>query len=142
MQLYCADCGAGIAAADVNLSTGLAKCATCNSLTYSVLTGFLNRTVVEVSDLILTIRHGPLPWWGNRELPRSQIEQLFCERTWARTNQNQCGPQYQLYATMGEGKKLRLLGGFRYLGEARFLEQQIERRLGIKPQAVVGECTE
>jgi hypothetical protein len=110
------------------------------SLTYSVLTGFLNRTVVEVNDTGLSIWHGPLPWWGNRQVPKSQIEQLFCEKTWPRTNQNQPGPQYQLCATMGQGNTLRLLGGFRHLGEPRFLEQQIEKRLGIKPLAVVGEC--
>ena len=35
-----------------------------------------------------------------------------------------------------------VVGGLKYLGEAKFLEQQIEERLKIVPRPVVGECNE
>jgi hypothetical protein len=45
---------------------------------YMTLAALLNRTVVKVTSELLTIRHGPVPWWGNRSLPIDQLERLYC----------------------------------------------------------------
>jgi len=42
-------------------------------LTYFTLALYLNRSVLEVRDGRLTIRHGPLPWPGNRNLDTSGV---------------------------------------------------------------------
>jgi hypothetical protein len=49
-------------------------------LTYTTLTIYLNRTVLEVDEGRLTVRNGPLPWPGNRALEVSDLEQLYCQQ--------------------------------------------------------------
>jgi hypothetical protein len=107
------------------------------SLTYTVLAGFLNRTRVEVSPGgELSVRHFPLPWVRNRRIPPGQIEQLFCEESSWRNNNRRT---FHLSAALVGGGKVCLLSSFHDPGEVKFLEQQIERQLRIKPRPVVGE---
>lgn len=47
-------------------------------LTYFVIASFLNSTTLEVGYAEVSVHHGPLPWSGNRVVPRAEIEQLFC----------------------------------------------------------------
>lgn len=113
-------------------------------LTYATLCGFLNRTTMEITPDGLTIRHGPLPWPGNRQLAATQIRQPFCELGSARngfnTNQNYAAPSYQLSAVLTDGSKVKLVGGLRELSDARYLERQLELAMNIAPQPVAGEC--
>ena len=46
-------------------------------LTYGVVCGFVNHTVVEAEGGELRVRHGPLPVPGNRRLTLSDIKQLY-----------------------------------------------------------------
>lgn len=48
-------------------------------LTYATLAGFVNRTTFGVGDGELVIRHGPLPWPGNRRLPAAALRQILDE---------------------------------------------------------------
>ena len=83
-------------------------------LTYFVVAGFLNSTVIRVADGMLSVRHGPMPWRGNLNLPTDQIEQIYCQKK-LRTSSNDDGPpttstHYELHAVVN-GQKRRLLGG-------------------------------
>ena len=49
-------------------------------LTYCTLAVFLNDTTVTVDGELLTIRHGPLPWWGNRTLYTDTLKQLYTQQ--------------------------------------------------------------
>jgi len=42
-------------------------------ITYSTIAGFLNRTRVSVDAGEVTIRHGPVPWIGNRKIPAAAL---------------------------------------------------------------------
>lgn len=111
-------------------------------LTYTTLAGFLNTTRVAVDGQSIGIRHGPVPWVGNLSLISSEIQQLFCERTFSRGNVNgntNTTTTFALSAVMRGGAKLKLLRGFTEPDRPLFLEQEIERRLNIRPAAVVGE---
>jgi hypothetical protein len=105
-------------------------------LTYTVVCGFLNSTKIEASRSLLTIRHGPLPWLGNREVPAAQIEQLYCEKS--RSNRNGYD-NFALCAILRGGRKLKLLSGCSGADEAKFLEHELERQLHIPPRPVAGE---
>jgi hypothetical protein len=107
-------------------------------LTYSTITGFLNRTTVEVSRTRLTIRHGPLPWVGNRDVPGRQFTQLYGEET-AKTNKGSTTYTYDLIALDREGRKIKLLSGLTEKDQVLYLEQTLERRLGIEDEPVAGE---
>ena len=47
-------------------------------LVYMTVALILNTTLIRINEDILSIRHGPVPWPRNRELPIRDIEQLYC----------------------------------------------------------------
>jgi hypothetical protein len=49
-------------------------------LVYAMVAALLNRTVVKVTSECVTVRNGPVPWWGNRELPTDEVERLYCDQ--------------------------------------------------------------
>ena len=108
-------------------------------MTYYTLCGFLNRTTLLVTQYEVIVRHRPLPWLGNRRLVAAEITQLYCGR--AQSRSNNAGPSwtYTLMACLNEGRQVKLVGGFRELGEAQFLERTLEDRLNLAPRPVVGE---
>jgi hypothetical protein len=110
-------------------------------LSYATLAGFLNTTRVEVSpaDDTITVHHGPLPWAGNRTLAASEVQQLYCERTFTQSKNSAPTPRFQLSAVLRDGSKLPLLKGFGEPDKAMYLEQQIERMLHLANQPVAGE---
>lgn len=107
-------------------------------LTYSTLAGFLNRTQVRLEPGRLSIRHGPLPWLGNQVLDSSELDQVFCRRRDS-TGRHGTNVTYEVRAIMKGGKLIKLLSGLEDEDQALYLEQQIERRLGIADRAVPGE---
>ncbi|MEM9252850.1 MAG: hypothetical protein AAGB29_10925 [Planctomycetota bacterium] len=105
---------------------------------YGVFTTFLNSTTIDVDDRELTIKSGPLPVPGNKTLPSLDIKQLYCKRKVTRTK-NGTSVTYQLRAVMNDGKEQKLLSNLRQQSHALYVEQQVERVLGIKDEAVAGE---
>ena len=72
-------------------------------LTYNALAGFLNRTTIRVGSAELTVRHGPLPFFGNRRIPVEQIDQLYCEQAVHQSNAD-ISYSYEVSA-LDEGRK-------------------------------------
>lgn len=107
-------------------------------ITYYTIAGFLNKTIVEVSREGLTIYHTPLPWFGNKTVPVTDIAQLYREEIISQSN-NRTRVSYRLSAVSKDNKKIKLLGGIETADIALFLEQEIEKWLGIKDVKVVGE---
>ncbi|MEM0915876.1 MAG: hypothetical protein AAGK09_14875 [Planctomycetota bacterium] len=105
---------------------------------YAVLTTFFNSTTIDVDDRELAIKHGPLPTFNNKAIPSLDIKQLYCKRKVTRTK-NGSTVRYQLRAVMNDGKEQKLLSGLHQQDHAIYVEQQIERVLGIKDEAVAGE---
>ncbi len=113
-------------------------------LTYFVLAGFFNSTVIRVAEGVLSVRHGPLPWRGNLDLPIDGIEQIYCQNK-LRTSRDDDGRtttsmQYEVHAVV-EGQKRKLLGGLHEADHALFVEQRLERFLNLEDRPVVGEMT-
>lgn len=107
-------------------------------LTYYTLALFVNKTEVEVEAGQLSIRHGPLPWRGGGSHDTTQIEQIYCKE---KIKQSENGPRsnYELHAVFGDGQSKKLCDGFTEADHALFLEQQLERHLGIEDRPVGGE---
>lgn len=113
-------------------------------LTYFVLAGFLNSTVIRVADGILSVRHGPLPWRGDLDLPSDEIEQIYCQNK-LRSSRDDNGHastsmSYEVHAVVA-GLKRKLLSGLHEADHALFVEQTLERFLKIEDRAVPGEMT-
>jgi hypothetical protein len=123
----------------LHLGTGLV-------LTYLTLSGFLNTTRVEASRSELTIRHGPLPWPGSRTVSGHELTQLYCQEARGPSpKQVFPGPAHLLassYSLLGidqQGRKVKLLSGIEDKDQVLYLEQALERRLGIEDSPVAGE---
>lgn len=108
------------------------------ALTYYVVCGFVNRTVILVGDERISIRHEPLPWPGQMSLELGLIDQLFCEEKVHRSK-NGRSYTYELHACLHDGNRMSLISGLNRPEEAFFLEQEMERFLGIEDRRVEGE---
>ena len=125
-------------------------------LIYSTITGFVNRTVLSldgegldsegnpyrsmpsVKPRFLTVKHGPLPWPGNLALPCDEVEQLFTREQITRTR-NGSTTTYEVHARLRGGVTRKLIASLPNADQALFIEQQLERRLGIVDEPVAGE---
>lgn len=107
-------------------------------ITYYTICGFVNRTTVHLDGERLTVRHGPLPWPGNRDIPVSSIRQLYTEQQVHR-GKNGTHFTYRLSAVLDDGSSLKLLSGIDSADVPRYLEQELESRMGIVNVPVAGE---
>jgi hypothetical protein len=108
------------------------------SLTYFVIASLLNTTRVTATRSELSIQSAPMPWIGNRVLPASTVRQIFSRITISNSNSNlnnNYGSQRTIgvFAVLDDGRTIRLIGGLKDSDEANFLQQQLKKRLNLKP---------
>lgn len=98
-------------------------------LTYWFVALCINRTTCTVTKTTLLIRHGPLPWSGNRTVTRGEISQIFCQKhTFLAQSANAL---YFLGIVNTHGERLTVLDNMHSLTDLLYLEQEIETWLGI-----------
>jgi hypothetical protein len=104
-------------------------------LPYVALAFLLNSTFVEIEGGELRIRHRPLPFPGRRTVRVIDVQQLFSvERTGRKGSVT-----YDVMARLASDRETKLVGGFSSEREARFVEERIERRLGLADRPISGE---
>lgn len=108
-------------------------------LTYSTVATLFNTTRIRLTWSELSIAHFPVPWPGNRSIPREEIDQLYCRRVVSRNNDNGPTTRYELWMAAKDGQARKLLGAGLDEQQALFVEQQIERALGIPDRPIAGE---
>lgn len=101
---------------------------------YMTLVSFVNHTRIEVSRDKLTIHCGPLPWTENHTLSGKELAQLYVHAPANSTNTT----GHSLLALDKQGRKVQLLTGLDK-EQVRYLEQALERQLGIEDSPVEGE---
>ncbi|MDC0708280.1 hypothetical protein POL68_07335 [Stigmatella sp. ncwal1] len=107
-------------------------------LSYYTLAGLVNRTTIEVSRDRLIIRHGPLPWHGNLNVLGRRLTQLY-GREKVTSNDGRATFTYELMGMERSGQTVKLLTGLTEKDHVLYLEQILERRLGIEDAPVDGE---
>ena len=107
-------------------------------LSYFTLAGFLNRTVIEVDGQSLSVRHTPLPWTGNRKYSSPDIKQLYVQER-RKSGENNVRYSYDLLAVDRFGDQLKVLKGLTEPHQALYLEQVIQKRLGIEDYEIPGQ---
>ena len=108
------------------------------AITYVVVASFLNRTRIEVAPDGLTIRHGPVPWRGNRTIAPFDLEQLYTKERIHRGKRGTWNT-YELWARVRGDPDAKLLSGLEDRDQALFIEGAVEERLRIADRAVEGE---
>lgn len=107
-------------------------------LGYFTLAGFLNTTTIDVRDETVAVRHGPIPWRGVPALPSSRITQLYCKERIHR-GKNGTTTSYEVWAALDEGQPKKLVSGLNEPEQALFIEQRIERALGLADRPMPAE---
>lgn len=114
-------------------------------LFYFAIVRTFNKHRIRVDATGLQIAQVPLPWPGARKLSAAQIEQLYATEYQTRSQSEGHGNRsvrsskyYRLSATKREGGKITLLSGLSDPHQALWLEQELERLLGISDKAVPG----
>lgn len=105
-------------------------------LIYAVLTMVLNRTTIRVRNGLLSIRHGPIYFPGNRTLPVDEIDQLYCRTSKSTGSKGGTQTSHTLHVRLKNGTSLKLLGCPLEGTLAAAVEQLVERHLGIRDRAV------
>lgn len=103
-------------------------------LTYFVIAGFLNKSFVGLTPDRLYVRHGPVPWPGNQDLPTAAVKEVYVEQV-ASHHRNYHRPvqyTYNLNAVIDDGKTRKLLGGLE-LPEAHYAAQTLNDWLNLSP---------
>jgi hypothetical protein len=117
---------------------GLLHTAVGIALLYFTVAGFVNTTVVRVERGMIEVRHGPLPWPGNKSLEAHDVEQLYCrEQVNGNKNRSQC--TYEVRVLRQGNVRDTLVKGLTDPDQALYIEQELERHLRIVDQPVAGE---
>jgi hypothetical protein len=108
-------------------------------LTYGTLTRWVNRTRIIVDRETVTVRHGPLPWLGNKKLEASTCRQFYRNEV---EHRGKGGPTrtYEVCALTRDGRIVKLLDGLSGLtsDQAFFIAQQLEEYLGLRGSPAEG----
>lgn len=97
-------------------------------LVYGTLAGLLNRTVIKATSELITVRTGPLPWWGNQRLAVGDIERLF----WHKQTASPEGGESSFWSVSAEtngADNAELVSDIDELVQAQFITQELERWL-------------
>jgi len=105
-------------------------------MTYYTLAGFFNRSDLLIDEGVFSVRHGPFPWWGEINVPVSQIDQFYCKEK--RSSKNNSST-FQLSVILKDGRKKDLLSNLDTPEIGFYIEGQIENWLSIPDQPVRGE---
>jgi hypothetical protein len=114
----------------LNVPLGIVQVAMAVGLTYYTLAGFVNRTWMTAERGTLTIRHAPLPWFGNRTMPAANIAKLYCTQV-RMVNKESIDITYTLWAALKGGAKIPLITDLPDADQGVFLQQRFEDRLAI-----------
>jgi hypothetical protein len=107
-------------------------------LTYYIIAGYLNKTIIRVDNENISVKHRPLPFFGNKKLKSSGIKQLYTKEKigWGQDrNSISAFDLHIITRDRGDVKLLRLDSP----KQALFVEKAIERFLRIEDKNVKGE---
>lgn len=99
----------------------------------------LNATTIVVDDGALVVRHGPLPFPGNRRIDLSEVDQLYTEYYVVRTKNHEVHAYRVMLIVRGSSRHVALLSGIVAADQAAFIERTVERVAGIVDRPVSGE---
>lgn len=107
-------------------------------ITYTALAGWVNTTRITVDQGKITVRHGPLPWLGNKDLDGANLKQLYSKEKVSR-GRNSTSVTYEVHVITAAGTNEKLVSGLDSSEQALYVEQEIERHFHIQDTPVRGQ---
>jgi predicted Zn finger-like uncharacterized protein len=96
-------------------------------LSYFVIAGFLNSTRILIDRDFVHVRHQPVPWRGNRDVPREQIRAIEMSVGWTQNHQ----PMFSICSNGDDGRQTVLVSNINY-NQARYIGVQIADYLAVR----------
>lgn len=123
-----------LAGISIHLTIGL-------GLAYYLLCKYFNKTVFRVTRNYLTTQHKPLwiPFYKTHDIPVDEIEQLYAKEYVAATQNKQPVYAYAVYLLTTGGKDIKIIKGLDTPEQALYIEQEVEKFLGLVDRKVRGE---
>ena len=99
------------------------------AMTYAVIAYLINRTSVRVDGARVSVRHGPLPWFGAKDVSRAAIDRVLSEKHAQLDDDGGFEPRttYTVMLLLKGGVALSLVAGLHAPEQALFIEQQIRK---------------
>lgn len=135
---FVAAAAAGAAGGGFLLAAELFMACPALLMVYYGVAGLLNETRVRAERRLLRVSIGPVPWPGSKTIPVDEVRQLYSRVTMTVTDAGGTRRICGVFVRARGGKDVRLVGGLDPK-QALFVEQQVERALGIKDERVRGE---
>lgn len=109
------------------LAALLALAAFGAGVTYAGVAYLVNRTSVHVDAARVSVRHGPLPWPGARDVLKADIDRAFGEKHAQLDDDGGFEPNvtYKVVLLLKGGARRVLVSGLRAAEQALFIEQLI-----------------
>ena len=107
-------------------------------LIYLTVAIFINRTDIRIGRDLLSVRHYPLPFIGQKKIPTADVEQLFCSENQIRSN-NTTRTVYDVKVLLRDKSSKTLITGLDDARQARYIETEAEKFLRIDDSPVAGE---
>lgn len=98
-------------------------------LTYVLLAGVINKTIIEINNNIISIKHIPLPWSGNKNINTGDIEKVYCKEHMEYSDKFQL--QYSINLMLKDKTTCKILSGIPYPEETLTAKEDIEKHLKI-----------
>ncbi len=105
---------------------------------YYALAGLLNNTIITITPHQISVKHGPLPYFGNKRLESQNVKQFYIKEK-SQKNNKSTTYTYEVHIEEVTGSHKRLVKGFDSPLQALYLEQELEQYLDIEDQPVTGE---
>ncbi|MEZ4885562.1 MAG: hypothetical protein R3E32_12590 [Chitinophagales bacterium] len=123
-----------LAAISIHLSIGV-------GLAYYLLCKYFNKTTFRVTRRYLTTEHRPfpVPFYGAKDVEVSEIDQLYCKEYVAATQNNVPVYAYAVYLITKDSQEVKVLKGLDTPQQALYIEQEVEKFLGLVDRKVSGE---
>ncbi len=111
---------------------------------YFVVAKVGNATIIRLNNSLLTVRVGPLPVGGNKDVKVQDIDELFCEKKTntssdSRSNQYYTTIYYNVVVQLKTGQRVIVVFALEKYEDARYIEQLVEQHLGITHRPLAGE---
>jgi hypothetical protein len=106
-------------------------------ISYYALAGWFNKSNIFVSKERIEINHKPIPWFGHKKIKSSELKQLYSKEN-VSNNRNNTTVTYEVHAILHNGTNTKLISDLDTSEQALYIEQEIEKYLGIKDSLVKG----
>ena len=112
-------------------------------LAYYLLCKYFNKTIFRVTRNYLTTQHRPLPvpFYGPKDVSIDDIDQFYCKEYVAATQNKRPVYAYAVYLITNTGKEIKILKGLDTPQQALYVEQEVEKFLGLVDRKVRGELS-